>query len=477
VESIIKTPTGIIGLDEILEGGLPHERPTLIFGGPGCGKTALAMEFLCRGARQFDEPGLFVSFEESAKDITTNFTSCDYGFAEALEAQSIHIDSISISDHPIGVETGEFTLDGLLVRLEQGVKTTGARRLVLDSLSSLLARFSDTTNLRYEISRILLWIKQKGLTAIVTSELESSEPMRNKLAEYVFDCVIQMDHRIKEQISKRRLRVIKYRGSSHGADEYPFLITGSGISIFPITAVSLNSVASNEFESTGIDGLDTMLAGKGFYRGSTILVSGGAGTGKSTLSVNFALSACLSGRRSLYLAFEESASQIMRNMRSVGIDVEAGVKKGLLRIEPIRPNSFGLEEHHVGILRLIEAFDPDTVVLDPITSFTSLGNRIEIRALFTRTLDYLKSKGITTLLVNLTPGSGTDEETETAVSSIVDTWIILHFERAQGRRQRQIYVHKARGIGHSHDIAELVLSDSGVAVKPFDFGEGAGGAP
>jgi circadian clock protein KaiC len=467
MKALQKTFTGISGLDEILNGGLPQGRPTLIFGGPGCGKSALAMEFACRGAVQFGEPALLVSFEESAEDIITNFTSCSFGCAEAIKAQSVRIDSIKLT-HEYAVEAGEFTLDGLLVRLEHSVKSIGARRLVLDSLDSLFSRFSDTANLRYEVSRIFQWIKKMGVTAIVTCEQGGNGDFtRNGLEAYVSDCVIHLDHRVEEQISKRRLRVIKYRGSSHGADEYPFLITSDGISLLPITSLVLETEAPTDFLSTGIDGLDRMLAGKGYYRGSTILVSGAAGTGKSTLAACFGARTCQNGSRCLYLSFEESTSQIVRNLRSIGIDIDPNIRKGLLRMEPIRPCNFGLEEHLVRVHAIVEDFKPDAVVMDPITSFSGIGNRQNIKSLLLRVIDFIKSKGITVVLSSLTPGSGTSEETETEVSSIVDTWIIIRFFRTRAGRRRQIYVHKARGIGHTQTMGELVLSDSGVAVKPF----------
>ena len=474
MEALKKTITGITGLDEILNGGLPKGRPTLVFGGPGCGKTILGMEFVCRGARQYGEPGLFVSFEESEKDILTNFASSGFGFAEAIKDRSARVESILLNTQ-FSVEAGEFTLDGLLIRLEQAVKATGARRLALDSLSALFSRFSDTANLRYEISRIFQWIKERELTSIVTSELQENQPSRYSLEEYVSDCVIHMDHSVREQISKRRVRVVKYRGSSHGTDEYPFLITANGIFILPITSVGLKSIAPDKYVSTGIQGLDDMFDGKGYYGGSTVLVSGCAGSGKSTLAMRFALSACRNGGRSLYLAFEESASQIVRNMQSIGLDIDADLESGRMHIEPIRPSAFGLEEHIVRMLSIIEELQPETVVMDPISSFSSIGKKVEIRALYTRVLDYLKGKGVNTMLVNLTPGSGSDEETEAAVSSIVDAWIIIRFERINGHRRRQIYVHKARGIGHSDEIGELILSSSGVTVKPFVFDQGAGG--
>ena len=451
-----KAKTGINGLDEILEGGLPRGRPTLLYGGPGCGKTVLAMEFICNGARQFGNPGLFVSFEESREDIKTNFASSSFGFAETIAEQTVRIESFLMT-HQYSMEAGEFTLDGLLVRLGHALETSGARRLALDSISALFSRFSDTVNMRYELSRIFQWVKEKGITAVITSERSDNNSSRYGFEEYISDCVICMDHRIAGQISKRRLRVIKYRGSSHGKDEYPFLIDADGVSIFPITSLGFNSLASDEFVFTGIEGLDDMFDGKGFYRGSTVLITGGPGTGKSTVAVCFAKNACRQEHRCLFLTFEESASQIVRNMRSIGIDIDADIRSGHMHIEPIRPSTLGLEEHLVRAYKIIEAFQPDSVVLDPITAFTSIGAQNEIQAMLTRLMDHLKEKGVTTLLTSLTPGGGLDEETETAVSSIVDTWIIVRYSPTKAGRQRRINVHKARGIAHSQDSRELII--------------------
>lgn len=464
MEQLKKTPTGIQGLDEVLHGGLPRGRPTLVCGGPGCGKTVLAMEFVCRGARQYNEPGLFVSFDEKRTDIETNFASAGFGFAETVTARRVRIESIPVT-FDYSLEAGEFTLDALLMRLEQAIHAMAANRLVLDSLDALFSRFSDTPNLRYELSRIFQWIKEKGITAIVTSEKGEGTLTRHGLEAYVSDCVISMDHRVTGDIAKRRLRVVKYRGSAHGMDEYPFLVGANGISMLPVTSLDLDSIAPTEFISTGIRGLDQMLAGKGYYQGSTVLVSGGAGTGKSTLAGGFARRACEDGRPSLFLAFEESTSQIVRNLGSVGIDLAPCIENGLLRIEPIRPSRFGLEEHLVRAHMLIDRLQPEVVVLDPITGFTPIGGRWEVRAMLTRLLDYMKGKGITTLLTSLTPGIGSDEETEAGVSSIMDTWIIIQFQRTRNGRRRRIYVHKARGIAHSQAMGELVFSRSGPTVS------------
>jgi circadian clock protein KaiC len=466
MESLRKEPTGIKGLDEILDGGLPKGRPTLVCGGPGCGKTLLSIEFICRGAGQFAEPGLIVSFEETREDIETNFAQCSFGFTEALADQTVRIESVPL-ERNYSVETGAFTLDGLLVRLERWIQAIGAKRLVLDSLHSLFEHFSDTAHLRFEYARIFRWIKEKNITAIITSERSQSEYTLHGQEEYLSECVIYMDHRIANQISKRRLRVVKYRGSSHGTDEYPFLISTSGISLLPITSLEFGTRVSTELVTTGIKGLDDMFAGKGWYRGSTVLISGGPGTGKSTLAAAYAKWTCKNGGRSLLLSFEESGGQIVRNMRSVGLHLDEFIEKGSMQIEPIRPGRFGLEEHLVRVHTIIDTFQPETVILDPITSFSSIGGHQEIHSMLTRLLDYIKLKGINTLLTSLTSARRIEEESGAEVSSIVDTWIILRFQQFNGERRRQILVHKARGIDHSHTIGELLFSSSGIVVQPF----------
>ncbi len=468
-----KVCTGISGLDEITRGGLPAGRPTLLSGGPGCGKTMLAMEFICRGAMQFDEPGIFVSFEESPEDLEANFAECTFGLSAALASGKVRLKTALINHEPV-VESGEYTLDGLLVRLGHWVDSVDARRLVLDSLDSLLSRFTASANLRYELSRLLQWSKDRGLTTIVTSERNDGQPQRYSLQEYISDCVILLDHRVAGQVSKRRLRVLKYRGSGHGKDEYPFLIGELGISVLPITSLGLDSLAPRDFVTSGITGIDAMLDGNGYFRGSTVLVTGAAGTGKSSLAACFAEAVCRHGGKCIYFSFEESASQLVRNMASIGIDLETSTKSGSLRVEPLRPSAFGLEEHLARVHAMVDNMQPDAVVMDPITSFTSIGDRTEVKAMLIRLFDFLKSRGITVILPSLTPGFGTDGETETAVSSLVDTWIIILFVREQGQRRRQLYIHKARGIAHSQELGELTLSTTGPAVTPYAQNAAAG---
>lgn len=461
-----KAQTGIHGLDDITWGGFPAGRPTLVYGGPGCGKTALAMEVLCRGSAEFGEPGLFVSFEESVPDLTVNFANCAFDLPALVAAHQVRLESVPVPD-ATATEAGEFTLDGLLVRLSSWLERVQAKRLVLDGLDSLMSRFKSQTTIRHEIARLFRWLRQRNLTTVVTAELGNQGLTRYGLEAYIADCVIFLDHRVQDQIAKRRLRVIKYRGSRHGKDEYPFLISEKGLSILPITTLDLEQQASTERVSSGIAGLDKMLGGKGFYRGSTILVTGVAGTGKSSLAASFAKSICQEGDRCLYLAFEEGAGQVIRNMASIGIDLQTEVDRDRLHIKPIRPSAFGLEEHLVRVHDYVRELGPKAVIMDPITSFTSVGAEHEVKAMLIRLLDYLKVHGITVILPSLTPGSGTSEETETMVSSLTDAWIVIKFQRTGGTRRREIFIHKARGLDHSEELFELQLSRSGPEIQPI----------
>lgn len=470
---LTKCSTGIAGLDEITRGGFPEGRPTLLVGGPGCGKTMLAAQVLSRGALEQGEPGLFVSFEEPPEEITANFASTGFGLTEALASGRLAIRSI-LSAQQTDAETGEYTLDVLLARLEHWLRELGARRLVLDSIDALFSSFAEGRTLHAEIRRVFHWIRERGLTAVVTARRSGGSLSRFGLEEYASDCVLLLDHRVAQQISKRRIRILKYRGSGHGADEYPFLISSDGISVLPITSVGLNAPAPRERLSTGIRGLDRMLGGEGVYRGSAILLSGVAGTGKSTLAARFAEGICLRGMKSLYLPFEESTNQLVRNMSSVGIALDAAVAQGRLRIEPIRPSEFGLEEHLMRMELLGRHFQPDVIVLDPITSFATVGNSLEIKGMYVRLLHHIKARGITLVMPSLTLGSANDEESSTGVSSLVDVWIIIRFRRTRGLRRRELYVHKARGLEHSEQLAELTFSASGPQVREL-FPSDAGG--
>lgn len=464
-----KCPTGIRGFDEISNGGLPKGRPTLICGSAGCGKTVLAMEFLLRGAIQYKEPGVFVSFEETPKDLAQNFVSLGYDLNDLIARKLIAMDHVYIESSEIE-ETGEYDLEGLFIRLAHAIDSIKAKRIVLDTIESLFSGLSNEGILRAELRRLFHWLKDRGITAIVTGESGEKSMTRYGLEEYVADCVILLDFRVTEQISTRRLRIIKYRGSSHGADEYPFLIEKTGISILPVTSLGLEHTVSNERISSGIPRLDSMLAGKGFYRGSTILISGTAGTGKTSFATKFAETACRRGDRCLYLAFEESASQIIRNMKSIGTNLSPWVKKGRLKFHASRPTLYGLEMHLVTIHNLIAEFKPRIVVVDPVSNLTAVGTSVEVKSVLTRLFDYLKASHVTTLLTDLVHFGNSMERTNEEISSLIDTWVLLRDIEINGERNRGLYILKARGMAHSNQIREVLLSDRGIELVDVYLG-------
>lgn len=458
-----KCPTGIRGLDEITNGGLPKGRPTLVCGAAGCGKTVLGMEFLVRGAARDGEPGLFMSFEEGTVELEENFRSMGFELTTLCEQKKLKMAPVELPRDET-TEAGAFSLDPLLIRLKAGIEEIGAKRVVLDTMDALFSVFRDTRTLRHEVSRLLGWLRDAGVTAVITGERGEGRLTRYGFEEYVSDCVIVLDHRVDAQISKRRLRVVKYRGSGHGKDEYPFLIDKDGFSVFPITSTGLNYVVGDERVGTGVDDLDQMFGGQGYFKGSTVLVSGKAGTGKSSLAATFVAAACSRGEQALYLAFEESAAQIARSMRSIGMDLAGWQEKGLLSIEAFRPTSRGLEEHLVAMVNTVEKQNPACVVIDPITSFLAAGVSGDVKSMLTRVLDHIKNRGITLFLTALTPGSGRPEETETNISSLVDTWIALDQQSKDGTHRRNLHIIKSRGMNHSHEARQLVISDDGLCL-------------
>lgn len=468
-----KSPTGIAGLDELTFGGLPKGRPTLVCGGAGCGKTLLTLEFLLRGALHHNEPGVFVAFEESADDLAKNVASLGYNLKDLIARKKLVVDYVHLDRTQIE-EAGEYDLEGLFLRLGHAIETIGAKRVGIDTLEAVFSAFTNQFILRSELRRLFQWLKDKGVTAIITAERGDGALTRHGLEEYVSDCVIVLDHRIMDQISTRRLRILKYRGSHHGTNEYPFLIDESGVSVLPITSVGLNHDVSNERISSGIARLDTMLGGKGYYRGSSILISGTAGTGKSSLAAQFASAACRRQERCLYVASEESPMQIMRNMASIGIQLKPCLEKGLLRFQAIRPTFYSLEMHLAVLHKLIEEFRPSVVVLDPITNFTAVGNPVEVKAMLTRLMDFLKLRGTTAMFTNLTTNNGDAlEKTDIGLSSLVDTWLLLRDIEVNGERNRGLYILKSRGMGHSNQIREFVLSERGMELLDVYTGSGA----
>ena len=468
-QSLPKSPTGIKGLDEITGGGLPKGRPTLVCGNAGCGKTLLAMEFLVRGAIQFKEPGVFIAFEETEKELTTNVASLGFNLEDIAAKKMMLIEHVHIERSEIE-EAGEYDLEGLLIRINFAIDSIGAKRVVLDTIESLFGGLPNVLILRAELRRLFRFLKEKGVTVIITGERGDKMLTRQGLEEYVSDCVIVLDHRVTEQASTRRLRIVKYRGSSHGTNEYPFLIDETGFSVLPITSVGLTHSVSTERISSGIPRLDTMLSGKGYYRGSSILASGTAGTGKSSIATHLTFAACKRGERVLYFALEESPSQIIRNMRSIGINQEQWVKNGLLRFHSNRPTFIGLESYLTMMHKAIIDFKPEVVIVDPISSFIVGTNEFEAKSMIMRLVDFLKMNSITGFFTALT-GVGSDlEDIKINVSSLIDTWLLLRDIEIGGERNRGLYILKSRGMAHSNQIREFLLTDNGVELRDVYVG-------
>jgi circadian clock protein KaiC len=467
--SLPKSPTGIQGFDEITAGGLPAGRPTLVCGGAGCGKTLFGMEFLVRGATQFNEPGVFMSFEETNEELIINVASLGFELENLIKNKKIVIDHVHVERSEIE-ETGEYDLEALFIRLGYAIDSIGAKRVVLDTIESLFAGLPNQLILRAELRRLFRWLKEKGVTAIITGERGDETLTRQGLEEYVSDCVIMLDHRVTEQTSIRRLRVVKYRGSIHGTNEYPFLIDETGFSVLPVTSLGLEHIVSNKRISSGIKALDAMLEGKGYYRGSTILVSGTAGIGKTSTAAHFAEAACERGERVLYFCFEESPNQLMRNMLSIGIKLEQWVKKGLLKFQASRPTLYGLEMHLAVTHKYVNEFKPDVVILDPISTFVIGEKEFEVKTLLMRIIDFLKVNQITALFTNLTSAECNIESSDVRISSLIDTWLLLRDIELNGERNRGMYILKSRGIANSNQIREFVLTNHGVELRDVYIG-------
>jgi circadian clock protein KaiC len=459
-EVLEKVPSGIAGLDTLTNGGLPRGRPTLVCGGPGSGKTLFAVQALVRGALVHGEPGVILAFEDTAEDVAKNFASFGFPIEELIADKKLLVDYVAVERSEIE-ETGRYDLEGLFVRLESAVRAVGAKRVAIDTLETIFTGFSDEGLLRAEVRRLFRWLKDHGLTTIVTAERGESALTRYGLEEYISDCVILLDQRIADEVATRRLRVVKYRGTSHGTNEYPFLIGEDGISVLPLTALGLAYPVSNERVLTGVKKLDTMLGGSGYYRGSTVLLSGTAGTGKTSVASHFVDASCSRGERVIYVALEEAQSQILRNMRSIGVDLEKWVKQKSLMFHVARPSAAGLEEHLVRIHGLVERHKPAAVVIDPISSFETTGLKLDVRAMSVRLIDYLKGLGITTLLTYLSNPAGT-EETQIGISSLIDTWLSVRDLERDGERNRALYVLKSRGMAHSNQVREFVITNRGI---------------
>lgn len=456
-----KALTGIAGLDEVTGGGLPKGRPTLVCGEAGSGKTMMSIEFIVRGATQFNEPGVIMTFEERAEELAVNVTSLGFNLEKLQAEKKLRVDYVHISRTEIQ-ETGEYDLDGLFIRLGHAIDSVKAKRVVLDTIENLFGGLENEGILRAELRRLFTWLKDKGVTSIITGERGEGRLTRHGLEEYVSDCVILLDHRVVNQISTRRMRIVKYRGTLHGTNEYPFLIDEDGIAILPVTSLNLNKETTSERMSSGITTIDGMLGGKGFFKGSSILVSGTAGTGKTSIASNFVDGACKNKQRCLYFAFEEPPQQIIRNMRSISIDLDKHVKAGLLKFNAARPTLYGLEMHLVAIHKEIQKFKPSVVVIDPITNFISVGTLSEVKNMLIRLIDFLQNEQITVMFTALTLNDVVNDQTDEAISSLVDTWLLIRDIESNGERNRGMYVMKSRGMNHSNQVREFVISDEGL---------------
>ena len=433
----------------------------MVCGGAGSGKTLLAASFLLNGIVTYGEPGVLMTFEETSEELARDLASLGYDLPKLVEEGKLVVDYVRVERSEIE-ETGEYDLEGLFVRLEYAVNSVGAKRIVLDTIESLFAGLSNPGILRAELRRLFRWLKDKRLTAVLTGERGDAALTRQGLEEYVSDAVILLDHRVQEQVSTRRLRVVKYRGSHHGTNEYPFLIDEDGLSVLPVTSLGLSHPAWKERLPTGVAQLDDMLTGKGYYRGSTVLLSGTAGTGKTSLAAHFVDAACRRGERCLYFLFEESPQQLVRNMRSIGIDLQQWVDRGLLQFQADRPSRFGLETHLATMQRAVRTFKPIVTVADPVTNLLTVGTQSDVRTMLTRIIDYLKTESITGLFTSLTPGSRELEETDAGISSLMDTWITLGTHEQNRKRRRWLSVLKSRGMAHSNSVREYVFTDQGL---------------
>lgn len=468
---LAKCPTGIQGLDDITQGGLPRGRPALVCGSAGSGKTLLAMEFIVRGIREFGEPGVFMAFEETAEELAANVASLGFDVAALTGGKRMAIDYVHVERSEIE-ETGDYNLDGLFVRLGLMIAETQARRVAIDSLEALFSALSNEAILRAELRRLFRWLKDQGVTAVITAEQGQNTLTRHGLEEYISDCVIFLDHRVANQVATRRLRIVKYRGSAHGTNEYPTMIDENGLSVLPVSSLKLDYPVRNDRVSTGIDRLDAMLGGGGYYRGSSVLVSGTSGSGKSSLAAAFSDGVCRAGERCLYLSFEESPAQIKRNMASIGFDLGRWEQAGLLRFHSARATLYGLEQHLVTLHKLVNGFQPAAVVVDPITNLTNLGNIDDIKSMLTRMIDFLKGRQITAVFTSLTGGGDPLERTEVGISSLMDTWLLLEMVQSASERNRVLYILKSRGMPHSNQMREFLLSGRGIELVDVYTGPG-----
>jgi circadian clock protein KaiC len=467
---ISKSLTGISGFDDLTLGGLPTGRPTLVCGSAGCGKTLFASTFLIHGARDFDEPGVFVTFEERPTEIAANVASLGFHVEQLVAEDKLAFEHIEIDPTELA-EIGDYDLEGLFLRLELAIDSIGAKRVVLDTIESLFSAFSNPAILRAEIRRLFDWLKDKGMTTVITGERGDGTLTRQGLEEYVSDCVILLDHRSDKQISTRRMRIVKYRGTAHGTNEYPFLIDEDGFSVLPVSSLGLNHQVFEDRIASGVPDLDAMIEGGGFFRGSSVLLSGVAGSGKSSLAASFVAASAAAGEKAIYFSFEESQDQTVRNMRSIGIDLQPMLDQGLVRHIAARPTFYSLEMHLAVMLREVQRFDPRLVVLDPISAFMESGDPLEVQSMLLRTVDYLKSRGVTAVFTHLMHSQDGNVATDAGLSSLMDAWVLMLNREVNGEFNRELYLLKARGTSHSNQVREFVMSQDGIRLLPPYLGE------
>lgn len=458
INSPPKSATGIKGLDEITGGGLPAGLITLVYGNPGSGKTILGVEYLVNGIQNCDEPGLLVTFEESAIELTRNFSSLGINLDQLIHQNKLAIEYVDLNDD--FSESGDYTLDGLQITISHLIKQNKIKRLVIDGIEALLSRFNAENIIRNELRKMMRWLRKLGITTIFTGEIGESGS-KHGFEAYLADCVLVMDHRVIDQLATRRLRIMKFRGSAHGQNEYPFLITKKGLCILPITSLELESQVFTSRVLTGLSQLDEAMQG-GYYKGSSILISGSPGSGKSTLAAHFANATCINNQRCLYLAFEEASNQICRNMLTINLPLEKHIKEGNMMIHSTRPTRLGLEAHLIEIQSLIDEFQPDSVVVDPVTNFITAGSTVDIRLMFIRMVDMFKNAGITSMFTALHHMSENNAGGIHSVSSLMDTWISVNNDKINGKAQRSLTIIKSRGTAHNDEVIQFSIGANGI---------------
>jgi circadian clock protein KaiC len=473
-ESLSKHPiaTGIDGLDFVLQGGLPAGRPTLLRGAAGTGKTVIALTFLCEGIAAGDS-GVLVTFDESPEALLEHAEG--FGFPARRHRTEGRLRILDMRPDRNEVQVGDtIELTAVLARIGHALDSTGASRLVVDAIDAMEAGFANSQSLRTELARVFDWIRDRGVTSLITTGEHAEFSARYGLEDYIADCVIALKQEVKHRVMTRVLRVVKRRGRGHGTNEYPFLLDTDGLFLVPVTGSVLGAPVSEQLLSTGIPGLDAMLGGQGIYQGSTVLLSGQAGTGKTSIACSLTQAACAAGIPVLYLSFEESVAELTRNQRSLGIDIGrylADDDRGTLVMLPIRAVELGLEEHLMRAMHLVKRHRPALVVLDPVSSLAGRGDEPGAKEILLRLLHLIKEEGITVVATELL-SDDSQGVSHLDVSSMIDVWIKLRRHEHNGEMNRLIYVVKARGLPISDQVKEFRITSTGLRIEDPYIGEG-----